>query len=416
MRKVKIFILIIFIVITITGCSSLPFTNKNYTLEINKKGEGTITEPNGEGKYEFEEGTIVSIKIDPAENYEFKKWEGKNSSDLLEKAYNREWEITMDENKSIIAVFDKKEYSMIEGQINIYNRMDNSAQSSLVNSSNEEKQSKNNNNLSTSYKENEIIIKYKSTVSIQSAKSIEKNNSLSKMSQMKNRRDIALYKIPKDKTVPQMVDKFKKQENVEWVEPNYIYKAMEVPDDPDYDKQWGHIQMNLELAWDVEKGSNSVKVAVVDTGIIPDHPDLKGNLSDKGVDFVGGANEEPVNDYNKTDDDPTDETPYAPNDPSLNGSHGTHVAGIIGAVANNSEGIAGVNWNIDILPVRVLDADGYGSGWDIIEGIYYAVDKGADIINLSLGGSNSNEYYKSNLFRGNEFLNQSLRKALLLFL
>ena len=397
MRKIIIMFLIFITIIGITGCSSLPFISKDYTLDINKKGQGAIVEPDANGEYEFEEDTIVSIKIDPAENYEFEKWEGENSSDLLEKDYNREWEITMDENKSITAVFDKKEYSIIEGQINVYNRMDNSVQSSSVNLSNEEKQVKNN-NVSTSYKENEIIIKYKSTVSIQSAKSIEKNNSLSKMSQMKNRRDIALYKIPKDKTVPQMVDKFKKQENVEWVEPNYIYKAMEVPDDPDYDKQWGHIQMNLELAWDVEKGSNSVKVAVVDTGIIPDHPDLKGNLSDKGVDFVGGANEEPVNDYNKTDNDPTDETPYAPNDPSLNGSHGTHVAGIIGAVANNTEeGIVGVNWNVDILPVRVLGADGTGTTWDIAEGIYYAVDQGVDIINLSLGGSNGNEYYKEAL-------------------
>jgi len=169
-----------------------------------------------------------------------------------------------------------------------------------------------------------------------------------------------------------MIDKFKNREEIEWVEPNYIYHASAQPNDPYYGYQWGHIVTNLEAAWDIKKGSSSVIVAVVDSGIIPGHPDLKDNLL-QGTDFVGG------------DSDPTDETTN-----NNEGSHGTHVAGIIGAVTDNSQGVSGVNWYVNILPVRVLDKYGYGTIWDIAEGIYYAVNEGADVINLSLGGSSPN--------------------------
>ncbi|MCF8001704.1 MAG: S8 family serine peptidase [Halanaerobiales bacterium] len=173
-----------------------------------------------------------------------------------------------------------------------------------------------------------------------------------------------------------MIDKFNQKEEVKWSEPNYIYHTLAQPNDPDYRDQWGHITTNLEAAWDIQKGNSSVTVAVVDSGVIPSHPDLANNLL-QGADFVGGSNENPVEDYNATNYDPTDE--------NEDGSHGTHVSGIIGAVTDNSEGVAGVNWKVDILPVRVLGADETGTNWDIAEGIYYAIDQGTDVINLSLG-------------------------------
>ena len=376
------FILLI-IIMGLTGCSSLPFTTKNYTLDIDKKGQGSIIEPNGEGEYEFKEDTIVTIKLEPAEGYKFKTWKGSNSSDLVEKKFPNEWEITMDDDKSITAIFDEI-VATVSGQISIYNNdKDSSVQSYSANSNKKTNQIEINEYESSSlYEKNEIIIKYKPIISTQSVKGMENNNSLTKMGQMNSKGNIALYKIPEDKTVTQMIDKFKKQKNVEWVSPNYIYKALEVPIDEYYDKQWGHIQMNLESAWDVETGSDSVTVAVIDTGIIPSHEDLKDNLSDEGVDFVGYPNDRETlpEDYVITDDDPTDETSK-----SEGGSHGTHVTGIIGAVGDNSKGIAGVNWNVNILPVRVLGSDGSGSSWDIAEGIYYSIDEEVDVINLSLG-------------------------------
>jgi serine protease len=155
--------------------------------------------------------------------------------------------------------------------------------------------------------------------------------------------------------------------------------TLAIPSDPDYTSQWGFVNLNMEAAWDKKKNSDSVTVAVIDSGIIPNHPDLVNNLL-QGADFVGGTNNAPTEDYNMTDSDPTDETTY------LNGgSHGTHVAGIIGAVGNNNQGVTGVNWSTNILPIRVLGPNG-GTVWDELEGIYYAIDRGADVINLSLGG------------------------------
>lgn len=219
------------------------------------------------------------------------------------------------------------------------------------------------------YKENEILVKYKNEVSTLSTNSLENNNGV----QIMGTRElpdgkVKHYRIPEDKTVSEMVDYYNNLPEVEWAQPNYIYHISAIPDDEYYIyEQRGHIITNLEAAWDVEKGDNSVTVAVVDSGIIPDHPDLAGNLV-PGHDFVDD------------DNDPTDKTPE-----SNSGSHGTHVAGIIGAVTNNGTGVAGVNWDVNILPVRVMGTDGSGFTDVIADGIRYAVNNNVDIINLSLG-------------------------------
>ncbi|MFW6238508.1 MAG: S8 family serine peptidase [Bacillota bacterium] len=466
-------ILLSLILISTAGCSSGIPGSETYTLDIQKEGQGTIVEPDGTGEYEFEEDTIVTLKVDPEEEYLFSNWNGADGDEITEEDSN-EWKLTMDDNKSIIANFEKKEYTLnistegegdvqekivdstssqdykygttielkansddewyfdhwegdlsgsenperitvdedkevtayfkegasVEGEIAIYNSADNNNTSSLTSSTQQYEQIEMNNvESSTEYKEDEIIIKYNSTLSTQAVQDIEGKNNLKREGQMNvNGNKMALYKIPAGNTVPEMVEKYREKDTVEWAEPNYIYHSLEKPDDPYYYDteneeyiQWGNTQTNLEAAWDIEKGSNSVTVAVIDSGIIPPHEDLEDNLL-QGADFVGGENEYPLDEYNKTDDDPTDETSY-----DNGGSHGTHVAGIIGAVVDNSRGVAGVNWDVDILPVRVIGTDGTGSGWDIIEGIYYAVDKGADVINMSLGGTSSSDAYKDAL-------------------
>lgn len=114
--------------------------------------------------------------------------------------------------------------------------------------------------------------------------------------------------------------------------------------------------------WEETKGAADTVIAIIDTGIDFDHPDLKNKIISRGHDF---AND---------DEDATDDN-----------GHGTFVAGVAAADTNNDEGIAGVAWNCRILPVKVLDAE--GSAWldDVIEGIFWAADNGADVINLSLG-------------------------------
>lgn len=237
------------------------------------------------------------------------------------------------------------------------------------------------------YKKGEVIVKYKESLSTQSIQNVQSKQNLQRMNALNSSKGkMVKYKIPDNKNVEEVVEHYDNLEEVEWAEPNYIAYILAIPSDTDYNEQWGFINLNMEAAWDEKRDSDSVTVAVLDTGIIPEHPDLENNLSDEGADFVGGTQTDDPSNYNITDKDPTDKTPY-----ENGGSHGTHVSGIIGAVSNNDLGVAGTNWSTNILPIRVLDTDGSGSYWDIAEGMYYSVDKGAEIINLSLGATTDSD-------------------------
>ncbi|MEO0510023.1 MAG: S8 family serine peptidase [Verrucomicrobiota bacterium] len=156
------------------------------------------------------------------------------------------------------------------------------------------------------------------------------------------------------------------------------------PDDPDYaNLQWSlentgqtagtvDADIDAEEAWDIETGSSDVIVAVIDTGVDLDHLDIRDNLfvTFDGSQFVFGR------DFVDLDNVPED----------LDG-HGTHVAGTIGARSNNALQVAGINWDVTILPVRVLDAFGLGTVSDVISGLNYAQANGAKIVNMSLGVS-----------------------------
>ena len=152
----------------------------------------------------------------------------------------------------------------------------------------------------------------------------------------------------------------------EFIEPNYIYNTFEVPNDPDYGKQWNLRSINIEAAWDETKGSG-VTVAVIDTGISP-IPDLKDTKFVKGYDFV--------NDKIEAYDD---------------AGHGTHVAGTIAQSTNNNYGVAGIAYEASLMPLKVLGASGGGTVADIAEAIRYAADNQADVINMSLGGAGESQ-------------------------
>ncbi|TQS39544.1 S8 family peptidase [Cryptosporangium phraense] len=136
--------------------------------------------------------------------------------------------------------------------------------------------------------------------------------------------------------------------------------------DPLRSRQWALTTLKAETDWTKSTGSG-VTVAVIDTGVQASHPDLAGQVL-KGIDLVG--------DKPASTDGSNDEN-----------GHGTHVAGIIAAVANNKIGVAGLAPNVKILPIRVLDADGSGYDSDMAKGIIQAVDRGAKVINLSVGGT-----------------------------
>ncbi len=153
--------------------------------------------------------------------------------------------------------------------------------------------------------------------------------------------------------------------DVEYAEPDPVAQALGTSNDPYFASQWHLAKIEAPAAWDSTTGSSGVIVAVLDTGVLASHPDLTGKVL-AGYDFVN-------NDADASDDQ----------------GHGTAVAGISAAASNNQLGIAGVAWANPILPVKVLGADGSGNHSAIANGITWAADRGARIINLSLGGTGS---------------------------
>lgn len=164
--------------------------------------------------------------------------------------------------------------------------------------------------------------------------------------------------------------KMKAKPYVAYVEYDWTATTDFTPNDPAYSKQWGLASIFAPSAWDTTQGSKSIVVAVVDTGIDYNHPDLKGNIwrapdGSCGYDFVN------------MDNDPKDDN-----------GHGTHVAGIVAATIQNSIGIAGVSQTA-LMAVKVLDSTGVGSYSAIASGIKWAADHGARVISMSLGGTYS---------------------------
>ncbi|HLN62829.1 MAG TPA: S8 family peptidase [Symbiobacteriaceae bacterium] len=177
--------------------------------------------------------------------------------------------------------------------------------------------------------------------------------------------DSVLILEAKGKATSALVEALSKNPNVEYAEPDYIATADWTPNDPSFGSQWGPQNVQAPAAWDYTKGSSSVLIAVVDTGVDLDHPDLSTKVrTDIDYDYVN-------NDSTAQDDN----------------GHGTHVAGIAAAATNNSTGIAGMCPNCMVLPVKVLNSSGSGTYSAIASGINYAVSKGAKVINMSLGGS-----------------------------
>ena len=182
-----------------------------------------------------------------------------------------------------------------------------------------------------------------------------------------------IFKVPTGQ-VQQVVNALSRNPKVEFAEPNGLVTTFQDPNDP-YDnttcynsskdgcvKQWAWGKIQAYQAWDVTTGSSRVRVAVVDTGIDNSHPDLPAVVAQYNF----------VNHSSNAEDD--------------NG-HGTHVAGTIGALTNNGIGVAGLNWHVSLMAAKVLDAQGSGFYADVADGIKWAADNGARVINLSLGGS-----------------------------
>ena len=159
--------------------------------------------------------------------------------------------------------------------------------------------------------------------------------------------------------------------NVKYAEPDYHVSVAKTPNDPKYNENdlWNMFNAQAAGAWDITTGSDKVIVAVVDTGINYNHEDLKDNMWTNETDGSHGY------DFVNNDNNPMDDH-----------GHGTHCAGTIGAVGNNGKGVVGMAWDVSLMAVKVMDAEGQGASSTILQGMLYAADNGANIISMSLGG------------------------------
>lgn len=230
------------------------------------------------------------------------------------------------------------------------------------------------------YVPDQILIKFKPTLSellIEITLAAYQTKKINRIPRL----NIYQLQIPRDLTVEEMVYIMNQNPDVEYAEPNYIVYIAETPNDFYFQYQYAlynsgqsigipgspqgkaRADIKATAAWEETKGEEEVIIAVIDSGVDLLHPDLENKILSSGRDFFN-------DDFDATDDN----------------GHGTHVAGIAAAESNNNEGIAGVAWNCKILPIKIVDEEGYGDHYSLIEGITYAADNGADVINLSVGG------------------------------
>ncbi|MED3648292.1 S8 family peptidase [Halalkalibacterium halodurans] len=177
-----------------------------------------------------------------------------------------------------------------------------------------------------------------------------------------------------NQTTVEIVEALSRDYDLDFAEPNYRFtKQIQTPVTPNdeffKEYQWNLQQIDIEEGWSLASGEN-VKIAILDTGVDPNHPDIKDKI---------------VNGYNAVEGN---------NNFADKHGHGTHVAGVAAAVTNNVTGIAGISWKSEILPVKVLNDNGEGSSFEVAKGIYWATDHGAKVINMSLG-----DYYHSDALR-----------------
>lgn len=168
-------------------------------------------------------------------------------------------------------------------------------------------------------------------------------------------------------------------------EPEYFVYAAESPNDPYFPTQWALPKIRAPLAWDVSSGDPSVVVAILDTGVDLNHPDLAANLWQNFGEIAGNGVDDDGNGY--VDDRRGWDVIRRDGDPMDDHGHGTHVAGIVGAVGNNGVGVAGILWRCRLMPIKVLNSAGSGTYEGVAEGVYYAARNGVRVINMSFAGS-----------------------------
>lgn len=252
------------------------------------------------------------------------------------------------------------------------------------------------------YKEGQVLVQFKrKSLNVDSASGKWSLRNFASRHELKNTevlapQNLTVMESQNGESTEDMIQRLRSDPQIEHVEPNYVRHFEAIPNDTSFTQEWGmnntqqtvqgisgaaDADIDAPEAWDKYTGGTNVVVAVLDTGVAYNHPDLSGNMwdgsggckDDLNVDIPGGC---PNHGWDFVNND---------NDPMDDHGHGTHVAGILGAEGNNARGVAGVNWTTKIMAVKVGDSTGVLiSDW--IKGLNFAKNNGAKVVNASFGG------------------------------
>lgn len=197
------------------------------------------------------------------------------------------------------------------------------------------------------------------------------------------------YPVPAGVDPTELARALDRSTGVAYAEPIFLYQPERVPNDPRLKDLWGLSRIGAGAAWSRSTGDRRVTVAVIDDGVALSHPDLAANrwsnpleIADNGSDDDGDGYRDDVSGWNFVDGN-NDAAPVLPER-----WHGTHVAGIIGAVGDNSVGVTGVSWQVSLMALRALGPNG-GRSDALARAIDYATDHGARVVNASWSGPRS---------------------------
>lgn len=241
------------------------------------------------------------------------------------------------------------------------------------------------------YAPGELLVKYKPALRTAAALFYEKQYDILTIDSF-NTIGVDHIKLSDTMAVPEALKIFRNDPNIDYVEPNYYHYATATPNDPLFSQLWGMQKIRAPEAWDTTTGSSGVVIAVIDSGVRWSHPDLRANMWKNSGEIPGNGIDDDMNGF--VDDIVGWDFAYNDNNPNDENGHGTHVAGTIAAVGNNSVGVTGVLWNAKIMALRFIDANGFGTTANAIKAILYANRNGAQIQNLSWGGGGYSQALK----------------------